>query len=423
MKKNELLLLVLLAVLLSLASFLLSLLPSPLQGGATSETATVSIDIVVSENDTVVPASGIVVPVDSSIRQRIVNITALTQAWGVNFTLFGAGFPSSWSEAEPNSSQAGNNTIEYLQIDINASTTGGSYNVYFNVTQAELGNVDPSNISLIIFDTVWTNLTTVVVNGTLDPAQFYGVTTHFSKFLVAEKPEAAAEEEEEEGGGGGAGPGGGGGGGGGGGVSRKPSTPADEVLEEVLEKIPQPIHKPGLLLDVSILIPEKYRKLLPGERVLGEISLINIKKIGLIPVEVNYQLQDADGNVLLQFYETKTVENEFTYIKELELPDDLKPGYYMFFIQVTYEDDIALAGYPFEVISEEPSALVGLAAFFADAKVLKIVLPIMGGLIFVIIVILCLMHWKKNRPRKPRHVSKTSVNNHLQKLKSLYREK
>lgn len=410
-ERNELLFLVLLAVFFSFTSFILSLLPlqnTGIHGGATSETVSLSLTISAEETNLSVPASGTIVPSNAYVLERVTQVTGLTQGWGVNVTLFGTGFPSSWTETQPNSNQIGNNIIEYMEIGMNASTDGGSYRIYFNATSSQLAGVHPKNISLLVFDTAWTNLTTVVVNSNTDPRQFYGVTSHFSKFLIAQKPASSTEGSGESSGGSDSGSGGGssgsgGGGGGGGSSGRKKAVEEveeDEEEEEEIETPIKPIHKPSDLFDVSIEIPEKYREVLPGETVIGEISLINIEKIGLVSVQVEYQLQDREENILSNSSETKAVENEITYIKELELPEDIEPGDYIFFIQVDYEGDIATAGYPFKVLGEEPFVGGAFAQRLKEHLVNYSFYWIIGTAV-IILLTLAMLFLRKRKERYP----------------------
>lgn len=424
MKKNAFLLVVLLGILLALTFCMLALLSYPyttFQGLATQGSATLAVTIAAKEANSIVPPSGNFLPSTDGVKEEITQITGLTQGWAINITTYGEGFPGTWSNSQPNSSQVGNNTIEYFEVDINTSTAGGSYNIYFNITQADLAGVNPSNISLFVFNNTWQNLSTVVVNANTDPRQFYGITSHFSKFLIAQRPTPAAESGGSESGSGtGAGSGSGGGGGGSSSGSKKSieEKPSEEVPEEIKKPKPilKPVHKPGILFDVSLTIPENYRKMFPGETLIGEIYLLNIKKIGLVPVQIEYSLQDVEGNTFLHIYETKTIENELTYIKKLALPVDLQPGEYLFYIKVDYGEDTALAGYPFEVI-KKTSALAGLATFLTNPKTIVVAIPMMVILIVVIIMILYFMHRKNKKAR-----TKIKPNNQpMQKLKSLYR--
>ena len=126
--------------------------------------------------------------------------------------------------------------------------------------------------------------------------------------------------------------------------------PAIPTLE-----ITQPLHIPGTLFDVTVFIPQKYRSILPGEELLAEIRLINITRLDLVPVQLEYNIWDAQQNVLYQEYETKVVENEITFLKEAALPADIPTGNYLFVAILRYDGGEAIAGYPFTIVPEKPS--------------------------------------------------------------------
>src|SRR3989338_10778165 len=291
---------------------------SIIDGWAVQDTVTVSVSIVLIEKNITVPASGNIT-FNASISPIIRSVDGLPENASLNITLYGKSLPPSWSTSEPNSSEVGTAKIEYFELNVNQSTSGGYYLIYFNLTPAELGSLDAQEISLFVFNETaenWQNLSTIVVNGVSDPVQFYGITTHFSRFLIAEKPSLESEEDEDNDDKEGSSSGGSGGGGSSSGKKKvQPAEEAEEVTV-VTKEILKPIHKAGSLLDVSLEIPEKYRKLLAGETLIGEINLINIKEIGLISVQLEYQLQDAAGNLLSHSFETKVVENRETYLKE-----------------------------------------------------------------------------------------------------------
>ncbi len=155
---------------------------------------------------------------------------------------------------------------------------------------------------------------------------------------------------------------GGRGGGGGGGVSIKPL---------------EPIHKKGKIFDVTLLIPDKYRKLYAGETIVSEINIVNLIKVGLVDVNVEYYIEDKDKKVLFKTSEVKSVENVITYIKRIELPTYLNEGYYILYVKVSYKDDIAISGYPFKILEkpiEQPKPIL-------STKTIKWV-----GIIFLIVL-------------------------------------
>ena len=130
--------------------FLLFFLAKPqlanIHGGATTDTFTLSISIAAEENEVVVPESGNLIFSDPNVGGLIAKVTGLTAGWYVNTTLHGSAFPSAWSEPEPTSSQAGSSKFEYFEIKINSSTVGGSYAIYFNLSQSKLNSIDPAEV-------------------------------------------------------------------------------------------------------------------------------------------------------------------------------------------------------------------------------------------------------------------------------------
>ena len=393
----------------------ISIIGSAIIDGWATQTTTVSVTIIDQDLNLTVPSSGNVTPSDVDVRSLIPVITGLTPEWQINLTLRGTPLPVDWTA--PSSDVAGTGRFEYLEIDVNSSeTAGGSYTLYFNLSQNTLGTINPSNVSLLQFNSTsgnWNNLTTVVINGNLDPAQFYGIATHFSRFLIGSKPpvERSGDSGGSPGESGGSAGGGSSGGGGGGGSAResgtnislsKPPLPP-KIPDEREETIPEPVHRPGNYFDVSLTIPSRYRELQPGDALIGEISVINIRKIGAVTVQLEISIENEVGQVFFSKISTKVVENEITFLEEVDLPPDLSPGYYMMMVRVTFETDEAVAGYPFRIQGEK-GALVG-GGFWQQARG-QITNPLFYGaaLMAVIVIILgliALQHRLRSRVEPP----------------------
>ncbi|MBS3163352.1 hypothetical protein J4427_01555 [Candidatus Woesearchaeota archaeon] len=133
-------------------------------------------------------------------------------------------------------------------------------------------------------------------------------------------------------------------GGGGGGISR--------IIEKIKAEELKPFKKPGRLFDITLIIPDKYRKLLIGGELIGEVKIINMKHIGLVDVTVESVIQDVNENILYKEYETRAVEREIDYIKKIKLPSEIPPGNYLFLVNLRYEDDLAISGYPFYILDK-----------------------------------------------------------------------
>ncbi len=134
--------------------------------------------------------------------------------------------------------------------------------------------------------------------------------------------------------------------------SQQPSGGGKRVLEKEVEEELKPIKKPGKLFDVRITIPKKYLTIEQGNEIIGEIVLINLKHIGLVDVIIEYMIQDPQGNIIVKEFDTKGVEYEISYLKEILIPENLEDGDYLFIVKVNYIDDVAVSGYPFKVIKK-----------------------------------------------------------------------
>lgn len=466
-----------------------------IDGMATFGSASIGVTLFNQVANLTVPATGNIIFNDTYLKVRLTSVSGLTEGWGVNASLYGQALPTSWTERTPNSTEVGSKKIEFFEININASTVGSSYNIYFNVTQAELGSLPANNVSLFTFNDTsqaWQNLTTIVVNGNTNPAQFYGVTTHFSKFLIGQKPAVSGEGSGSGSGsgsgqsGGSSGAGGSGGGGGGGAAIYAPRDLFDvqiqlesielmegDILKAAIELIrtrgkekidvqvkyslldiykneifmqtetlaiekelsyekafreiklvegdyilrveilygdrqrafaeqkfkvlPTAIHLPGIFFDVGVVIPSEYRKVLPGKEVLGDINVTRIKGVDPVATIVEYTIEDRKENVFFTEIETKTIEKQIKYSKQITLPADISPGVYMFFVKVKYKNDTALAGYPFEVI-EEKKALEKLAVRFLYYKqLLEAYSWYLISLLIIIIIILAITYFVRQR--------------------------
>ena len=354
------------ALLLLFLNLLILIFPgiNNINGSTTQDTVSLSFNVIASQINATTNASETVNFSKPAVIEVVSRIDGLTPGQNASIYLLGKGFPSSWTETEPTVSEVGDTKFEYLEITVNNATSGGSYTIYFNLSQSDLGDVAPADIRLFVYDSGWDELSTTVINGTSDPASFFGTTTHFSKFLIAEKAASGSP-----GGGDSGSPGGGSGGGSGGSSGASIIDKALEILDDEEEK-PSPVFISGDFFDVSVTIPEKYQELLNSEELLAEIRITNIRKIGPVSVNIEYNIEDLEKRILFKEYETKIVENDITYLKSTILPAGMNPGYHMYLVKLSYGEDNAFAGYPFKIVlTEQKSAVLGqlksVSSFFS----------------------------------------------------------
>lgn len=392
-----------------------SLQEKNINGKVIQETAGLSLLIVSNKESAVVPASGNLTFSNDFIDRRITTITNLIQGVEINISLEGVNYPQSWTESPPNSSIVGNKIIEYFELSVNESVPSGVYPIYFNVTPAELGNLPAENISLFHYDGGWENLSTFVLNGTSNPAAFYAVAEHFSKFMIAELPsrnESVTPTPEQPGA-----SAGNGGSSGGGGSSGKITAivPPEKEVPEIGPTGLKPVHLPGNLFDVSLIIPQKYREIMVGEEIISEISIINIQKKGFVPVNLEYSIEDVAGQVFFREIDTKVVDDEEIFIKKINVPTDIPEGDYLFMVRLKYGNDTAIAGYPFKIIvkTQEKVNLFGLAISFSKENISYLTLL----LFFLAVIILFLLYFKA---RKSMYLAEKQANarNKLSEIKT-----
>jgi len=118
------------------------------------------------------------------------------------------------------------------------------------------------------------------------------------------------------------------------------------VVEIILEyEIEVPI------FDVLVNIPERYRVVIPGQEVIGQITLINLRPVGRVDVVANYFIRDIRGQTVATGSTTVGVENEARFDRSVILPEDLAPGNYIFGVVVVYDRVIGVGSDVFEVRS------------------------------------------------------------------------
>jgi len=157
----------------------------------------------------------------------------------------------------------------------------------------------------------------------------------------------------------------------------------DGIEKEVLIAIEVETKKP--LFDVRVEIPRKFLYVIPGEELFAEIELYNLGETGRIDVNLEYFIKDDEESIIVSEQETLAVETRTNFIKKFEIPEDIKFGKYIFYVKVTYDEEVASASAWFSV---------GKKPFFT----LRIILII--GIILVIILIIMLYKFEKKKIKK-----------------------
>lgn len=156
----------------------------------------------------------------------------------------------------------------------------------------------------------------------------------------------------------------------------KISIKSEGIEKEVLVAVEVQSQKP--LFDIKATIPSQYKVVSPGERVSAEIMIYNLGETGRIDANIGYIVKDSNGKTIVDNEESIAIETQASFIKTIQLPRDIAYGYYLLYIKVSYNGNVASASDDFSV-AEKLSA--------EDRNLIMLV-----GVIIVIIILLAILY-------------------------------
>ncbi|MCX6739610.1 MAG: hypothetical protein NTZ49_00070 [Candidatus Parcubacteria bacterium] len=140
---------------------------------------------------------------------------------------------------------------------------------------------------------------------------------------------------------------------------------------------------------IEITALEQFQTIAPGESLPINIKLLNMGGSGRVDVQLAYRVLDVANNLISEESETVAVETTASFIKQVKIPSNIKPGRYFLLADLKYADQEvpAIAKIPFQVEFK----FLGL---FLNQ------LAILGAIISVGIILVWLLIYFINRPRK-----------------------
>ena len=138
-----------------------------------------------------------------------------------------------------------------------------------------------------------------------------------------------------------------------------------------------------VLFDLKADVPEKYKEIFIGEDVMLQITLFNLGDLGKQDVALEYQIKDFDGNVIASQSEVVAVETQASFVREIDLPGDIKRGRYVAAALARYDHSIGSSSDVFLV--KERQRPLPLAKSFIE-KYWWIILIILLLVVIVIII-------------------------------------
>jgi hypothetical protein len=122
------------------------------------------------------------------------------------------------------------------------------------------------------------------------------------------------------------------------------------------------------LFDINAKVHNVTKKVLKGEDVEADITMINVGDFKEIDVTLHYAVRDLDGNTINFREETMAVKEKLSIARRLRLPEDIDYGTYLFYAEVRYGKEKAMSTDVFEVVEVKPVVEVRRFARILDFR-------------------------------------------------------
>jgi len=133
------------------------------------------------------------------------------------------------------------------------------------------------------------------------------------------------------------------------------------------------------LFDTEVIIPDKYLRVTPGERIVFITRLKNLGEKNRQDISLSSYVLDSSGNKIVKSSQTLAVETILDVLGSLKIPETIAPGTYYVYSEVDNAGEISVGSHEFEVVDEMPFsnttnwiiALLIVAAFLILISITK----------------------------------------------------
>lgn len=121
----------------------------------------------------------------------------------------------------------------------------------------------------------------------------------------------------------------------------------NNLQKEILVSIN--VNSKDSLFDVGIKIPNKNKKVAPGDEFNFIVDFTNMGALKRTDVLLNYSIVDFNGKVIFSNSNTVAVETKASYSETIQIPDGLPEGRYFLYVRADYDNKTASASQEFEI--------------------------------------------------------------------------
>ncbi len=111
------------------------------------------------------------------------------------------------------------------------------------------------------------------------------------------------------------------------------------------------IESKNVLFDMNLNPVARDRSVVQGDSTTFEIRVFNLQSIESFNVGMDFFVKDINGNTIVSEKESVVVQTQASFFKTLKIPQNLKPGDYVFVAQASLGKSVGTSSYLFEVES------------------------------------------------------------------------
>ncbi|MBU0894754.1 MAG: hypothetical protein KKF48_00635 [Nanoarchaeota archaeon] len=139
------------------------------------------------------------------------------------------------------------------------------------------------------------------------------------------------------------------------------------------------------LFDVLVTIPSEYLTVYPGDIIPAEIEIIDVGNVGIVKTSIEKIIKDFEDKIILEKKQNLSINGKINFTEILNIPKNILPGKYVFYVTVNYENKTAISSQEFEVKTNYPLRIL--------------IISIIMGIIIILLIIIYLIK-KRKKPKK-----------------------
>ena len=125
---------------------------------------------------------------------------------------------------------------------------------------------------------------------------------------------------------------------------------ADGVIKEIPLIIN--VESEKKLFDISLEISQRFKAVSAGDDIAFAVTIFNLGSPGRVDVKIIYLLKDLENNVISESSELVAVETRASFLKNVHVPEYLKPGKYVLSAEVHYDGTVGMSSDTFAVVKK-----------------------------------------------------------------------